>query len=49
MTNKQPQYETMPEHYLLCFNDECELEDSCLHYVNMVQNNKDRKEYVIKI
>lgn len=31
MTNKQPQYETMPEHYLLCFNDECELAESCLH------------------
>ena len=27
----QPQYETMPEHYLLCFNDECALADSCLH------------------
>ena len=27
----QPQYETMPEHYLLCFNDECVLADSCLH------------------
>ncbi len=21
----------MPEHYLLCFNDECELVESCLH------------------
>ena len=21
----------MPEHYLLCFNDECELANSCLH------------------
>ena len=31
MNNKQPKYETMPEHYLLCFNDECELADSCLH------------------
>ncbi|SEM95899.1 hypothetical protein SAMN04487902_105180 [Prevotella sp. ne3005] len=27
----QPQYETMPEHYLLCFNDECKIADSCLH------------------
>jgi hypothetical protein len=24
------QYETMPEHYLLCFNDECEQENSKL-------------------
>ena len=31
MTNKYPQYKTMPEHYLLCFNDECELANSCLH------------------
>ena len=31
MKAKQPQYETMPEHYLLCFNDECELAESCLH------------------
>ena len=29
--NKEPQYETMPEHYLLCFNDECALADECLH------------------
>ena len=28
---KEPQYETMPEHYLLCFNDECALADECLH------------------
>lgn len=31
MNNKQPQYETMPEHYVLCFNDECALADECLH------------------
>ena len=31
MTNKQPQYETMPEHYLLCFNNDCPLADKCLH------------------
>lgn len=29
--NKEPQYETMPEHYLLCFNDDCALADECLH------------------
>ena len=29
--NKKPQYETMPEHYLLCFNDKCVLADECLH------------------
>ena len=27
MNNKEPQYETMPEHYLLCFNDDCALAD----------------------
>jgi len=37
MTNKQPQYETMPEHYLLCFNDESELADSRLIYENIVR------------
>ena len=31
MNDRQPQYETMPKHYLLCFNDECKLADSCLH------------------
>ena len=31
MNNKQPQYETMPEHYVLCFNDEGALADECLH------------------
>ena len=29
--NNQPQYEKMPKPYLLCFNDECALADSCLH------------------
>lgn len=27
MNNKEPQYETMPEHCVLCFNDECALAD----------------------
>ena len=31
MNNNQPEYEKMPEHYLLCFNDECALADNCLH------------------
>ena len=31
MNNNEPQYKTMPEHYLLCFNDECALADECLH------------------
>lgn len=31
MNNNEPQYETMPEHYLLCFNDECSMADECLH------------------
>jgi hypothetical protein len=31
MKTNQPKYETMPEHYLLCFNDKCPLADSCLH------------------
>lgn len=31
MNNKESQYETMPEHYLLCFNDDCALADECLH------------------
>lgn len=25
MNNKEPQYETMPEHCLLCFNGDCVL------------------------
>ena len=29
--NKELQYETMPEHYMLCFNDDCPLADECLH------------------
>ena len=31
MNVKEPQYETMPEHYVLCFNDECPLANDCLH------------------
>ena len=31
MDYREPQYETMPEHYLLCFNDDCALSDECLH------------------
>lgn len=31
MNNNEPKYETMPEHYLLCFNDDCVLADECLH------------------
>lgn len=30
MINKEPQHKTMPEHYLLCFNDDSELTDDCL-------------------
>ena len=31
MNKKEPNYETMPEHYTLCFNDDCPLADDCLH------------------
>lgn len=31
MNNNEPQYEKMPEHYVLCFNDGCALAESCLH------------------
>lgn len=31
MIINEPQYETMPEHYLLCYNDDCPLADECLH------------------
>ena len=41
MTNKQSQYETMQEHYLLYFNDECELPDSCLHYGKILRRISD--------
>ena len=30
MNNKEPQYETMLEHYLLCLNDDCTLADGDL-------------------
>lgn len=30
MTTKQPQYDTMPEHYVLCFNDVCEQENEII-------------------
>lgn len=33
MKNHQPQYETMPKHYLLCFNDECVLAENCLRRI----------------
>ena len=31
MKNKEPQYEIMPEHFMLCFNEGCTLAESCLH------------------
>lgn len=31
MNNNEPQYETMPEYYLLCFNDDSVLADEYLH------------------
>ena len=31
MSNNEPQFKTMPEHYLLCFNDDCALANECLH------------------
>ena len=43
--NKEPQYETMPEHYLLCFNDECELAESCLHRL-AVRSGRQKDEVV---
>lgn len=30
MSNNQPQFENMPEHYMLCFNDGCTLAGRCL-------------------
>lgn len=45
--NKQPQYETMPEHYLLCFNDECELAESCLH--RLAARSGRQKEEVVTV
>lgn len=30
MNNNEPQYETMLEHYQLCFNDDCALADGDL-------------------
>ena len=30
MNSNQPNYDKMPAHYVLCFNDECVLADTCL-------------------
>ena len=40
MTNFQPQYETMLEHYLLCLNDECSLADKCLHWLAAISGRQ---------
>jgi len=31
MNKQKPKFETMPEHYLLCFSNSCSLADNCLH------------------
>ena len=31
MNAKEPKYEIMPAHYLLCFSDKCPLASTCLH------------------
>ena len=46
--NNQPQYETMPEHYLLCFNDECALADECLHRL-AVRSGRQKDEVVTAV
>ena len=45
MAKNQPQYETMPEHYLLCFNDECPLANNCLHRI-AAQSGQQKDELV---
>lgn len=47
MNTNQPQYETMPEHYLLCFNDECELANSCLH--RLAARSRQQKDEVVTV
>lgn len=45
MNNKEPQYEMMPEHYMLCFNDDCPLADDCLH--RLAARSGHRKDEVV--
>ncbi|MBO4398428.1 MAG: hypothetical protein J5805_07815 [Bacteroidaceae bacterium] len=47
MNNNEPQYETMPEHYLLCFNDGCPLADTCLH--RLAARSGRVKDEVVKV
>ena len=37
MNTNEPQYETMPEHYVLCFNNEC------VKRMQEIMNNKHKK------
>ena len=45
MNNNEPQYKTMPEHYLLCFNDDCALADECLH--RLAARSRRQKDEVV--
>ena len=48
MKDSEPQYETMPEHYLLCFNDECALADECLHRL-AARSGRQKDEVVMAV
>ena len=49
MSNKEPQYKTMPEHYVLCFNDECTLADECLHRLATRSRRQKNENYGPKL
>lgn len=47
MSNNQPHYETMPEHYTLCFIDECPLAATCLH--RLAAQSGRQQDYLVTV
>lgn len=45
--NPHPQYEKIPERYLMCLNDECPLADSCLR--RLAARSGSRKDKIISV
>lgn len=45
MTDERDLWQRMPEHYLLCFNGQCELAESCLHWL-ATQHGNPKDEFV---
>lgn len=44
--DNQPTYETMPEHFIACFNNECPMADTCLR--QLAVQSKQLKPFILQ-